>query len=154
MLEYALIGPCLAVGLIVTPWLICALASLVEGFPRLGIGQICGIVAVVAVVTACFVTEMGELILLGVLVIFPLVFAGMWMYEFRLLMLRRADEFPDKFDKLAWVFTLTLFAPAGVWLMRSFRRTRWPAARKVARPHPLDDPVPSVDASDMNRIGA
>ena len=153
-MEYAVIGFSFVAGLIVFPWLICALASLVEGFPRLRIGQICWMIAVIAVVISCFVTEYGELIVLSLLFIFPLIFAGMWIREFRLLMLRRADEFPDKYDKLAWVLTLTLFAPAGVWMMRSFRRSHWPAAREAARPHPLDDPDPVVEVPEMNRIGA
>ena len=65
--------------------------------------------------------------LLGWLVIGPLLFCGMWVREFRLLMLRRDDEFPGRSDKLAWIFALTILAPAGVWMFRSFRMARWPA---------------------------
>jgi len=42
-------------------------------------------------------------------------------------MLRRDDEFPGRFDKLAWIFALTILAPAGVWIFRSFRLARWPS---------------------------
>jgi Ca2+/Na+ antiporter len=154
MLEYALVGLCFVAPVIVIPWLICALASLVEGFPRLRIGQICWMIAVVAVVIACFTTELVEWILVSLVVIIPVMFAGMWMREFRLLMLRRADEFPDRFDKLAWILTMTVFAPAGVWLMRSFRRTHWPDAKAATRPHPLDQLDPGADVPEMPRIGA
>ena len=69
-------------------------------------------------------------------------------------MLRRADEFPDRHDKLAWVFVLTAMAPAGVWLFRSYRRARWPEVLDGVRPHPLDEPAPDLDATEMHRIGA
>ncbi len=80
----------------------------------------------------------------------------MWSQEFRLLMLRGADEFPDRFDKLAWVFVLTVMAPAGVWLFRSYRRARWPELPKAALTHPLDELVagPDVATPEMDRIGA
>ena len=47
--------------------------------------------------------------------------------KFRLLMVRRDDEFPGRSDKLAWIFALTILAPAGVWMFRSFRLARWPS---------------------------
>jgi hypothetical protein len=55
------------------------------------------------------------------------MFCGMWVREFRLLMARRDDEFPGRLDKLAWIFALTILAPAGVWMYRSFRLAQSPA---------------------------
>ena len=63
------------------------------------------------------------LVIVTTVVILPAI-AGMWLREFRLLMLRRSDEFPDPLDKMAWVFVLTVMAPAGVWMFRSYRRAR------------------------------
>ncbi len=68
------------------------------------------------------------------IVIILLAFAGMWAREFRLLMLRRDDEFPGRFDKLAWIFVLTVMAPAGGLAVPlvSGGLARWPEATKAA----------------------
>ncbi len=154
----------LVAAMTVVPWLVFALASLLAGFPRLRLHQILGMVGVSAWVFAflnnlgprggtdflVFVTMVGSLIL----------FAGMWTREFRLLMLRRADEFADRHDKLAWTFVLTVMAPAGVWLFRSYRKARWPEAPAIVGPHPLDDlepsgkPAPDPDFSVILRVEA
>jgi hypothetical protein len=148
-------------ALVAVPWVIFALASLFAGFPKLRLQQLLGIVGVAAWVFAFIATDTGPegpLVLLLTIsaVIVLLSFAGMWSQEFRLLMLRRSDEFPDRYDKLAWVFVLTVMAPAGVWLFRSYRRARWPEPFGAARPHPLDDPDPDpgVKVSELQRIGA
>jgi hypothetical protein len=146
-------------AMIGVPWLIFALASLFEGFPRLRLRQILGIVGVVAWVFG-FLSASGPPqfttgpMLLATTVGVLLCFAGMWTREFRLLMLRRADEFADRHDKLAWTFVLIAIAPAGVWLFRSYRKARWPEVAKADATHPLDEPAPGFDASAMHRIGA
>ena len=134
----------LVVAMIAIPWLIFALAALFDGFPRLRLQQVLGIVGASAWIFA-FIASLGphdgSLLLLGVTTaVILLSFAGMWSREFRLLILRRADEFPDRADKLAWVAVLTLIAPAGVWLFRSYRRERWPETIKGPQTHPLDSP--------------
>jgi hypothetical protein len=155
MEEILLIGGFIALPLVVLPWLTFALTALFDGFPRLRLQQILGIVGVSAWVLAFFAGREGAYVLTFVsVVVILLAFAGMWSHEFRLLMLRRSEEFPDRLDKLAWVFVLTVMAPAGVWLFRSYRRARWPEATKVERPHPLDEPDPGVDVPEMQRIGA
>ena len=135
-----------------------ALASLFSGFPRLRLHQILGIVGVSAwvfgFINAFDLEYEGSSCSFGPIVIILLLFAGMWRHEFRILMLRRADEFPDRFDKLAWTFVLTVMAPAGVWMFRSYRRVQWPEPAKQAGPHPLDEQAPIGDPSEMNRIGA
>ena len=145
-------------AMVLLTWLTFALSTLFEGFPRLRINQVLGIVAVVAfsmAIAAALGPGGGTAVVffcpvVGIL----LAFAGMWSREFRLLMLRRADEFPDRHDKLAWVFVLTAMAPAGVWLFRSYRRARWPEVVEGARPHPLDEADAGVDVSEMQRVGA
>jgi hypothetical protein len=149
--------PLLVASLIVVPWLIFALASLFAGFPRLRLHQILGIVGVSAWVFAFLAGGPSggtDLLIYGSMFLSLMLFAAMWTREFRLLMLRRADEFPDWYDKLAWVFVLTVMAPVGVWLFRSYRHVHWPEPAKETRLHPLDEPEPGVDASEMQRIGA
>ena len=149
-------------GTIVVFWLAFALASLFEGFPRLRLHQGLGMVGVSGWIFGFF-NSFGpdggtEWLVIATAVVCLLLFAGMWGREFRLLMLRRADEFPDRSDKLVWTFALTVMAPAGVWLFRSFRRARWPVVAEAAGPHPLDLPgppdEPAVDGFGMPRIGA
>jgi hypothetical protein len=141
------------------PWLIFALASLFAGFPRLRLHQILGIVGVSAWVFG-FMNALGPpFYAVGPLLFFTsvgvlLAFAGMWTHEFRLLMLRRAEEFTDPSDKRTWIFVLTVMAPAGVWLFRSYRKVRWPDTLEAVRPHPLDEVETVVEVSDMARIGA
>jgi hypothetical protein len=143
--DYVLFAVILAAAVTAVPWLIFALASLLAGFPRLRLHQILGIVGVAAWVFA-FLNRTGpfggnELLVFVTIVACFLGFAGMWNHEFRLLMLRRPDEFPDPRDRLAWIFLLTVMAPAGVWLFRSYRKARWPEA-VAAGPHPLDSADP------------
>jgi hypothetical protein len=145
-----------AIAVIVVPWVVFAL---LDGFPRLRLHQIIGIVALVAWVFGLIAAAWGpfrrlEYLVLASAVVVLLCFAGMWSYEFRLLMARRAKEFPARFDKLAWVFVVTVMAPVGVWLFRSYRRVQWPECAKASRPHPLDEPTTGVDVSEMQRIGA
>jgi hypothetical protein len=39
-------------------------------------------------------------------------------------------------------------------MFRSYRRARWPESPKADRPHPLDEPDPGIEASELQRIGA
>jgi hypothetical protein len=147
----------ISIPLSVLPWLVMALAALIEGFPRLQLRQVLGIVGVVAWVLAYVVGgENAYVLTVASVVVILLMFGGMWSHEFRLVMSRRSDEFPDRHDKLAWVFVLTVMAPAGVWLFRSYRKARWPEAIKAARPHPLDEPDPDqgVEAPGLHPIEA
>jgi Flp pilus assembly protein TadB len=150
----------LVVAIIEIPWTAFALASLVAGFPKLRLQQLLGIVGVFAWIFA-YLASLGPsnstaLLVIGTVVAILLAFAMMWLREFPRLMARRADEFPERLDKLAWVFVLTVMAPAGVWLFLAYRRSRWPEAAKAAFPHPLDEPEadPEVDVPGMQRIGA
>lgn len=156
LITLAIVAAVLAV-----PWLIFAITSLFEGFPRLRLGQGLGIVAVAAWVFGFLnVNDRGGpgeqqfvfVTIIGVL----LAFAGMWSREFRLLMLRGDDEFPGRFDRLAWMFVLTAIAPAGVWLFRSYRKARWPVAAKPTAPlGPFDEPEDRATLVPAgNRIGA
>jgi hypothetical protein len=148
--EVLMLGVAIVASVFMVPWLAFALGALVEGFPRLRLVQILGMVAVSGWVFG-FIASLGSppgtgLLLLATVVVGLLVFAGMWTREFRLLMLRRADEFPDRNDKLAWIFVLTVLAPAGVWTFRSYRKARWPEAPEATRPHPLEVPEPFGEA--------
>jgi hypothetical protein len=158
MMEEILIFALVLPGsIIVIPWLAFALAALFEGFPRLRLHQILGMVGVAAWVCGFIVSldsgEQAAILTLVTVLVVLLVFAGMWRREFGLLMLRSADEFPDRSDKLAWIFVLTVMAPAGVWTFRSYRKARWPAAGAVKPPHPLD-PSESFEDAEMDRVGA
>lgn len=138
-------------GLIVVPTIAFLLLALFEGFPRIRLGQIAGIVAVVAwffgLVSAPGAWQ-AELYAFWTVVGLVLLFCGVWKRELRLLMARGDEEFPGRFDKLTWTLLLTLAAPAGVWLFRSYRKARWPdpsmAGRwvvdaKPSRSSPWDD---------------
>jgi hypothetical protein len=149
----------MVVALIGVPWVGFALVWLLVGFPRLRLQQILGIVGVFGWIFAFIWVESSsgtEWLLSITTIAILMAFAGMWLREFPLLMARRSDEFPDRFDKLAWVFVLTAMAPAGVWLFRSYRRTRWPESTKAAVRHPLDEPDPGsgVDVPEMDQIRA
>lgn len=54
------------------------------------------------------------------------LFAHVWRREFLLLMNRRDDEFPGRFDKLTWTLLLIVMPPVGVWFFRTYRLVRWP----------------------------
>lgn len=128
-------------GLIVLPWLALGLASLFMGFPRLQIRQVLGIVLVVAWSLALFAgTGQEEIQLLATVVLLLIAFGGMWLNEFRLLMSRRDDEFPGKYDKLVWSLALVIFAPAGVWLFRFYRQSRRPANAAADAQEPAPSP--------------
>ena len=123
------------VVLVLVPWTFFAFAELIERFPRVGLRRAIGLAVLVLVgvhggLLVYYAEELGgeELFILGLMVpilgwmvIGPLMFCGMWVREFRLLMLRRDDEFPGRTDKLAWILAMTIPAPAGVWLHRSYR---------------------------------
>ncbi len=114
---------------IIVPTLAFMIISLFDGFPRLRLMQILGIIGMTAWFITPFVQSGGEefFYIISAFVIF-LVFFAIWRQEFRLLMLRGDDEFSGRFDKIGWYLMLTFAAPAGVWLFRNFRKTRWPEA--------------------------
>lgn len=141
-------------GLIVVPTIAFMILSLFEGFPRIRLGQIAGIVAVAAWFFGLFGVPgpwQAELYLFWTVVGLLLFFFGAWKRELRLLMLRRDDEFAGRLDKIGWFLLLTIGAPAGVWLFRSYRKARWPEASgagrwqpapaKPSRSSPWDDEV-------------
>jgi lysylphosphatidylglycerol synthetase-like protein (DUF2156 family) len=105
-----------------------AVLALFEGFPKIRLGQIAGIVAVLAWVFALFSAgpwNEGWVIFLGAVALI-LIFLTTWKREFRLLMLRRDEEFPGKWDRLAWFLVMSLAPAFGPWLFRSYRKARWP----------------------------
>jgi hypothetical protein len=122
-------------ALIVVPTACFLLISLFDGFPKIRLGQIAGIVAISAFVFAVLsVGPAGEGLVIILAIAVPLViFFGLWRREFGILMLRRGDEFPDPTDKMVWVVLLTIAAPAGIWLFRSYRKARWPELVKAGR---------------------
>src|SRR5262249_19714677 len=132
--EFLLVyGGSAALCWIIVLWTMLGAASLLRGFPRLKIWQLAGIVGVGAWFLALVVLVFGPasqpeagIFLLTSLVAVLLGFGGMWLNEFRALMLRRDDEFPGRHDKLVWSVALLLFAPAGVWLFRLYRKAQWP----------------------------
>ena len=77
--------------------------------------------------------------LLPVVVIMAVVatlamFARAWLVEFRHLIVRPDEAFPGRNDKLIWALLMIVIPPAGTYLFRSYRATRWP---KEAEDHPL-----------------
>jgi len=147
------------VVLVLVPWSFFAIAELFEGFPRLRLRQVLGLLGLLVLVGGpvglILVAEFGTwaidgdwflygglLAALAWLIVGPVLFCGMWVREFRLLMLRRDDEFPGRSDKLAWIFALTLLAPAGVWLSRSYRMARWPANAPTSEAPTSPEPEP------------
>ncbi len=151
-------------GIIAVPTIAFIVLALFEGFPRIRLGQIAGIVAVVAWFFGLFTAPspwQAEGYLFLSVVGLVLFFFGVWKRELRLLMSRRDDEFPGRFDKIGWFLLLTLAAPAGAWLFRSYRKARWPetsdAGRwavdaKPARSSPWDDD--EVDEPSPARAGS
>jgi hypothetical protein len=123
----------MAIALVGIPTAGFALLTLFEGFPKIRLGQIAGIVAVLAWVFALFSAgpwNVGPVLSLGAMVL-VLIFLATWKREFRLLMLRGDDEFPGRWDRLAW-FLVVVLAPAfGPWLFRSYRKSRWPEAGRL-----------------------
>jgi hypothetical protein len=105
-----------------------AVLTLFEGFPKIRLGQIAGIVAVLAWVFALGTAgpwNIGPVLFLGAVVL-VLIFLSTWKREFRLLMLRRDEEFPGKWDRLGWFLVISLAPAFGPWLFRSYRKARWP----------------------------
>jgi hypothetical protein len=145
MNEILILGLMIGGPVIVLPTVCFGLLSLFEGFPRIRIGQIAGLVAFAAWVFALFTISRGdtEMFLFISLLLVMLLFFGLWRREFRLLMLRGDDEFPGRLDKIGWFLMLTLAAPAGVWIFRTYRKARWPepgsAAKATARRSPWDE---------------
>ncbi len=138
-------------GLIVVPTIAFAILALFEGFPRIRLGQIAGIVAVAAWFFGLFGAShpwQAEMYLFWTVVGLVLLSCGVWKREFRLLMTRRDDEFPGRFDKLTWILLLTLAAPAGAWLYRSYRKARWPEVSGAGRWQPSAKPTRSSPWDD------
>lgn len=118
----------MAIALLGVPTAGFALLALFEGFPKIRLGQIAGIVAVLAWVFALFASgpwQEGPL-LFGGSVVLVLIFLATWKREFRLLMLRRDEDFPGKWDRLGWFLVIVLAPAFGPWLYRSYRKARWP----------------------------
>ncbi len=102
--------------------------ALFEGFPKIRLGQVAGLVAILAWVFALSSVGgpgEGAVLSLGATSLI-LVFLATWKREFRLLMLRRDDEFPGRWDRLAWFLVIALAPAFGPWLFRSYRKARWP----------------------------
>ena len=125
----------MAIALVGVPTAGFALLTLFEGFPKIRLGQIAGIVAVLAWVFALFTAgpwNEGPLFFLAAVVL-VLIFLATWKREFRLLMLRSDDEFPGRWDRLAWFLVLVLAPAFGPWLFRSYRKARWPELSTAGR---------------------
>jgi MFS family permease len=149
-------------AVIVVPTIAFLILALFEGFPRIRLGQIAGMVAVAAWIFGLYSAPgrwQAEIYLFWTVVGLLLTFFGLWKREMRLLMSRRDDEFPGGSDKRGWVLLLTLAAPAGVWIFRSYRKAQWrntPAVRgqwpspTKPRSSPWDD---EVDALSPARAG-
>jgi hypothetical protein len=125
----------MAIALLGVPTAGFALLTLFEGFPRIRLGQIAGIVAVLAWVFALFSAgPWNEGPLLAILAAsLVLIFLSTWKREFRLLMLRADDEFPGRWDRLAWFLVIVLAPAFGPWLFRSYRKARWPELSTAGR---------------------
>jgi hypothetical protein len=118
----------MAVALLGVPTAGFAVLTLFEGFPKIRLGQIAGMVAVFAWFFAAFTAgpmSEGPLFFVGAVVLI-LIFLATWKREFRLLMLRGDDEFPGRWDRLAWFLVIVLAPAFGPWLFRSYRKARWP----------------------------
>jgi hypothetical protein len=123
-------------GLIAVPTIAFVVLALFEGFPRIRLGQIAGIVAVVAWFFGLFGAPgpwQAQAYLFWTVVGLVLLFFGVWKREVGQLMSRRDDEFPGRSDKRGWFLLLTLAAPAGVWIFRSYRKARWPGPSGAGR---------------------
>jgi hypothetical protein len=145
-------GTALVLGaLIALPTLAFLLLALFEGFPRLRIGQLAGMVGVAAWFFTLF-TSPGpwqvERFFFWTAVGLCLTFCAAWKREVRHLMSRRDDEFPGRYDKLCWMALLTFLAPIGTWAFRSYRLRHRPGLGSAGRPaaakprsSPWDDEV-------------
>jgi hypothetical protein len=125
----------MAIALVGVPSAGFALLTLFEGFPRIRLGQIAGIVAVLAWVFALFSAgpwNIGPVLSLGAMAL-VLIFLATWKREFRLLMLRGDEEFPGRWDRLAWFLVIVLAPAFGPWLFRSYRKSRWPEPSRAGR---------------------
>jgi hypothetical protein len=112
-----------------------AVLALFEGFPKIRLGQIAGIVAVCAWVFALFSSgpwNEGPVMFIGGCTL-VIIFLATWKREFRLLMLRGDDEFPGRWDRLAWFLVISLAPAFGPWLFRSYRKSRWPEQSTAGR---------------------
>ena len=68
------------------------------------------------------------IVVLVVAVACLLIFAEVWLHEFRFLMELRDDAFPGHNDKLIWACLLIVLPPVGAWMFRAHRLVRWPDA--------------------------
>ena len=118
-----------------------------EGFPKLRLRQVAGIVAFSAWIMAP-ISMSAEPYFFFTGLILLMIFFVTWRNEFCRLMLRREDDFPGRWDKLGWFLMLTITAPAGVWLFRSFRKARWP---ETSVPKPSTGPNP-WDHDDVEEL--
>lgn len=71
--------------------------------------------------------------LLVVAVACLVLFAEVWLKEFRFLMELRDDAFPGQNDKLIWGILLIVLPPVGAWLFRAHRLVRWPEVKAATR---------------------
>lgn len=51
-----------------------------------------------------------------------------WAFEFSFLMGLRDVDFPGRHDKPIWAAMMILLGPAGLWMFREYRLSRWPAS--------------------------
>ncbi len=112
-----------------------AILALFEGFPKIKLGQIAWLVAILAWVFAVFSVGWqgeGPVLTLGAGALI-LVFLLVWKRELRLLMLRSDDEFPGRWDRLGWFLVIVLAPAFGPWLFRSYRKARWPELSTAGR---------------------
>jgi len=73
------------------------------------------------------------IVLLVVAVACLVLFAEVWLKEFRFLMELRDDAFQGQNDKLIWGMLLIVLPPVGAWLFRAHRLVRWPEVKTTAR---------------------
>lgn len=69
-------------------------------------------------------------------------FLSVWGEEFLFLMSLSDDQFPGRNDKLVWAIVLTVMAPVGLWVFRSYRQAHWPV--------PHEKPLDSQAAADFS----